>query len=144
MLNWLVHSFNVAESRMERTAFNMCVLTVSERVHPVTAITGGSDLETSPSSQAQMSCSLWPSHSLKGPSRIWRDPDVSSSFRHQFPVIHQCALISVYVHSCGSVIVFCARRENVDLLSIIPHEQAFLEGMVQQKQWALWLVNGWG
>lgn len=41
----------------------------------------------------------------------------------------------VRVSACGSAIGFCTSKEkNVDLLSIIPQEQASLEGMVQQKQ----------
>ena len=57
-------------------------------------------------------------------------PDLDTSF--------QCGLISVCVlvwrSAIGLVWFFLHKQENVDLLSVIPPEQASLEGTVPQKQ----------
>lgn len=42
--------------------------------------------------------------------------------------------LSVCVWIVWDFFFFLRKKENVDLLSIIPQEQAALEGMVQQKQ----------
>lgn len=119
-------------------------LTCLVRVRSVTALTGGSVSETSPPSQAQMSCSLWPSHTEGGQAEFGTtlmchiDLDVISMSATHAPWSAPVACLSV------DVWLVSASGKNVALLSAIPHEQPSLEGMVQQEAGALWLVNAFG
>lgn len=115
-----------------------CVLCVSEWSGPFCY---SSVSETSPPSQAQMSCSLWPSHTEGGQAEFGTtlmchiDLDVISMSATHAAWSARVACLSVDVR------LVSASGKNVALLSIIPHEQASLEGMVQQEAGALWWVN---
>lgn len=78
---------------------------------------------------------------LKRPSRIWRDPDVSSWFRHYFHVgPPMCPDICVSL--CASAIGF-ARAVKCGSHIHNPTRAGFLGRHGAAEAGALWLVNGW-
>lgn len=132
-------SLNASQGAKKKKRSGQCSTYVRpDRVRKQQRVRAVTGRETSPPSRAQMSCSLWPSHTEGGRAEFGvtlmchLDLDAGSvSAKPTWPDI--CALERTCVRDLRLAFSQAGKKNMWLPSSVIPQEQASLEGMVQQK-----------